>query len=159
MMRFARRHSDGSKALLVLGLGVGGYFLYRFLKKDGGGHFVGADCGPSAYWDDSKQACVPLSLPAPTSSQPVRCPPGQFYDYLRGSCVSSAALPPRTGWGHHGWNPEHRGHGGGWDRHHVGDGAPLMPPTSPTVQCPPGMHWDPVHNYCLPTAPVASGDF
>jgi hypothetical protein len=150
-MRFARsrfqsRTSDGSTALLVLGLGVGGYVLYRMLKKDGG-HFVGAaDCGPTAYWDDSKQACVPLSLPAPTSGRPPQCPPGQFYDYLRGACTSSAPLPPRTGWGreihHHHFDQS-------WDRRHrVGD----VP--SPTVQCPPGMHWDPVHNYCLPTQPV-----
>jgi hypothetical protein len=36
---------------------------------------------------------------------------------------------------------------------YAGDGAPpIVPPTSPTVDCPPGMQWDAARGYCLPTA-------
>ena len=55
---------------------------------------------------------------------------------------------------------------GRWHHHHrpqveepieqlVGQGSapvPMPPPPGPTVDCPAGMAWDPVHNYCLPTA-------
>jgi hypothetical protein len=99
--------SDGAgTALLIIGVGVGGYALYRFMKRGrSGGHltghyFAGAppECGPTSYWDADKQSCVPLSLPSGGSGQGPQCPPGTFYDYFRQSCVASAPPPPHVGW-------------------------------------------------------------
>ncbi|HTR02534.1 MAG TPA: hypothetical protein VMN82_05000 [Thermoanaerobaculia bacterium] len=93
---------DGSgTALLVVGLGVGGYVLYRLFKqgeRGAGRHVAGAPCGPTEFWDDASKSCVPLSLPLPPppTAPPPECPPGYFWDYFRGTCVSSA--PVKTGW-------------------------------------------------------------
>src|SRR5262249_38511831 len=52
-------------------------------------HTAGASpCGPNEYWDDAHQACVPVSLPMPSTAPPVACPPGTFYDYFKQSCVA-----------------------------------------------------------------------
>jgi len=53
--------------------------------------FVGAACGPAEFWDETKQACVPLSFPQTPIGPAPQCPPGQFYDYLRQACTPSAA--------------------------------------------------------------------
>ncbi len=58
--------------------------------------FAGAPpaCGPAEFWDESRQACVPLAFPMPTTTPPAQCPPGQFYDYFKQACV--AAAPPHA---------------------------------------------------------------
>jgi hypothetical protein len=86
--------NSGLTALLIIGAGVGGYALWRWSKKGShhAGFFTGASpCGVYEYWDDQLKACVPLALPTPETSKPVHCPPGQFYDYLRGACVPASA--------------------------------------------------------------------
>src|SRR5208337_4010846 len=112
------------------------------------GDFVGAACGPNLYWDEASQSCVPLSLPhVPTSPAP-QCPPGSFYDYLKGTCVSSHVQT---------------------SGHYVGDSGQTIVPVLP---CPPGQFWDAAHNHCVPNippppppgtlppiAPIASGGF
>lgn len=93
------------------------------------GDFVGAACGPNLYWDEASQSCVPLSLPhVPTSPTP-QCPPGSFYDYLKGTCVSSHVQT---------------------SGYYVGDGGPTIVPVLP---CPPGQFWDEAHNHCVPNIP------
>ncbi len=50
--------------------------------------FVGAaPCGPTSYWDEASQSCIPLSLPQTPSVPTPACPPGSFYDYFRQTCV------------------------------------------------------------------------
>lgn len=92
--------SDGTgTAFLIVGLGVGGYALYKLMKRDehhGGRHLAGAPCGPSEFWDEASKSCVPVSLPQTPTSPVPQCPPGYFWDYLRQACVSAA--PVRTGW-------------------------------------------------------------
>lgn len=54
--------------------------------------FAGAPpaCGPAEFWDDAHQACVPLTLPMPSTTSPVQCPPGQFFDYFKQNCVATS---------------------------------------------------------------------
>ena len=94
----------------------------------GFGEYVGAvDCGPTSYWDDAQQKCVPLSILQPPPVGPLpKCPPGHFYDPMKGTCVSS--VPVTSGY-------------------YAG-----VEPPGPSVDCPPGLYWDPVRGYCLPTA-------
>jgi hypothetical protein len=79
-----------------------------------------ADCGPDSYWDPASGQCIPVALPSPSVGPVPSCPPGQFYDYLRQTCVPSHL----THTGAHG-GAIHGGHGGGFEHFgHFGYGAP-----------------------------------
>jgi hypothetical protein len=115
-------------------------------------HTAGASpCGPSEYWDDAHQACVPVSLPMPSTTPPVACPPNMFFDYFRQTCV-----PMTT----HAAGASPCGPTEFWD-----DASqsciPLtlpQPSTVPTAPCPPGTFFDYFKQTCVPQqAPHAAG--
>jgi len=76
-----------------------------------------ADCGPTAYWDEASQRCVPLALPAPTGGPAPACPPGTFFDYFKQTCTPVATHA--AGW--EPWGRDHFGHGERQYGHHGGE--------------------------------------
>lgn len=109
-----------------------------------GEYAVGADCGPDSFWDEASQSCVHVAIPVPPTTAPIHCPPGQFYDYLRGTCVAVSAS--RTG------AVADCGPDSFWDdatQSCVHVSFP-MPSTGPVVHCPPGQFYDYLRGGCVP---------
>ena len=106
-------------------------------------------CGPYEFWDEQRHACIPLALPMPTTGPGPVCPPGQFYDYLRGICVSSAP---------HAAGAQPCGPTEYWDEQHQACVPLALPPptTVPAVQCPPGQFYDYLRQACVSSTPHAA---
>ena len=151
-LRDRSRESTKSFAMWGAGLGIGGqYLLFHMLRPSArarGAFMVGAgpeDCGPQAYWDDQQQACVQLALPSGGSTPVPQCPPGTFFDYFAGHCVSQG---PKVG-----LQPGECPPGLAWDDvQGACIPAGLVPPSGlqPATGCPAGTTWSDLFAACVP---------
>ena len=154
--------STGPTLLTVGLIGLGGYALYKFLGGRGlGGTRVGAvDCGPSAYWDDVTQNCVPVAVPFPTTSPVPVCPPGSFFDYFKQQCVTMTPAPAvgyRGNWNSNANLPPAMRYPGGHHHHRRNNAFPAYPQTAMPRTMPQGV-MPQQQQMMMPQQPMMSPD-